>query len=358
MTEKKKRLTAAFILPAAAFLFISVLRQPNDCALCVGETLKDLYEKVLPVLFPFMTISGILAGLNITRPFEKTFGRIFRTFYKLPRSVAGAFLLGSLCSYPIGVVTVTDLYGKGEITKDEAERGAALASVTGPAFPVATVGALLLCNSRTGWLIYSVQILVPLVLGIPFCKTFCSRENAVPKKKKTVQIGVLSVITEAISSASMRCIAVCGTVVFFSLLCDRLITLTGVTGTVAALICSLFEFSGGCRYAAALPGAAGASICSFAISFGGFSVIAQSAGAMSKEGLSAVKLAVFKLICGAVSGATVYLFSSCFELFDPNVSAVRVFSYFEVPSEVPFVTLAAFSVGVVLRIRHLILKEY
>ena len=359
MTEKKKRWIAVLLLPAAAFLFVSVLRDPGKCSACVVDTLKSLYGKVIPVLFPFMTIAGLFTGTGFTRPFEYSLGRLFPFLYGLPRSAAGAFLLGALCSYPIGPVTVTDLYRKGALSKDEAETGAALASVTGPAFPVAAVGTLLLGNSRSGWLIYSVQILVPLVLGIPFCKALNKRKSTLyPTETKSDRKGGLEVLTEAISSASIRCLTICGTVVIFSLFCDRLIAETGVSGTAAALICSLFEFSEGCRRASVLSGAAAAAICSFAVSCGGLSVIVQSAAAMEKEGLSAVKLAVFKLICGAVSGVIVYLFTSFFVLFDPDVTAVHAISLFEVPSAISFVTLAAVSAGVVIRIRHLILKNY
>ncbi|MBQ6262861.1 MAG: hypothetical protein IJK58_05030 [Clostridia bacterium] len=358
MTIIKKHLFAAILLSAMAFLFVSILRDPVECARCVGETLSTLYKNVLPFLFPFMVISGILTALDLMRPLELTVGRIFPVIYRLPRCVSGAFVLGSLCSFPVGAVAVTDLYGKNELTKKEAEVAAALASVTGPSFPVAAVGSLMLGNIRTGWLIYAVQIVIPLILGIPFCRLYIKRKR-IPHVFNVKQRpeNPLNVFVETVASSSVRCVCVCGTVVFFSLFCDRLISAAGVAGIGKALIYSLFEFSEGCRHSVVSNGSA-AAICAFAVSFGGLSVAAQSAGIMAKEGLSSSKLITFKFICGLISGMTVYMLTNHFETFGQKATALPV-SFSGVGSNtIPLITLAAMFSGLAARIRHLIFKSY
>ena len=358
MTKRKIRLQTAIILPAVFFLCFSIFKYPVECTRCVDETLKTLYNSVIPILFPFMTISEILTVLRMTGHIEKTVGRLFKKLYRIPQCVSGAFALGALSSYPIGAVTVTELYKDGSLTRNEAETAAALASVTGPSFPAAVVGTLFLGNGRTGWLIYLVQLFVPLVLGVPFCRFFCKKRTGASRiKKEKKQADVLSVITEAVSSSSIRCVAVCGTVVIFTLFSERLIALTGVTGTAKAIINSLFEFSGGCRSASLLPGALGTGICAFSVSFGGLSVIVQSAAAMKKEGLSASKLAVFKFVCGTISGAVVSSLTYIFDIFEPSVSAVRAFSYVGGPDLLHAAALIALFSGIILRIRYLILRS-
>ncbi len=357
MTKAKKYVPVSLVLFGTVFIFVSVLRSPAECAECAGDTLRSLYENVLPVLFPFMAISGIITELRLTLPLEKTVGALFPRLFRLPRCVSGPFLLGAICSFPVGAAAVTDTYREGKLTKSEAECAAALASVTGPSFPVAVVGTLLLGNVRTGLLIYIVQLLTAFAVGIPFCRLFIKESRieemrAGPRERR----GILSVISDAISSAATRCVAVCGTVLFFSLFCDRLVSAVGITGKAEAIVYSLFEFSEGCRNASAYGGATGAAICAFAVSFGGLSVVAQSAAIMGKAGLSAVKLALFKLICGAVSAFAVFALTSLFDSLAPSVTTSPAFLSLPDVRVLPQIIAALFISGIVMRIRHLILR--
>ncbi len=357
MTRIKKRFSAIIIIPATVFIFLSILSQPRECSQVVRETLKSLYENVIPVLFPFTVVSGIITGLRLTRPFEKTVGKAFPVLYRLPPSSGIAFVLGALCSYPVGALTAADLYRKGAFSKKEAEIAAALVSVTGPSFPVAVVGTLLLGNSRAGWLIYAVQLAVPLILGIPFCRSLIKKGGATPAlEEKPGGERALSVLTESIASSSTRCLTVCGSVLLFSLFCDRLIALTGISGTAKAVIYSFFEFSEGCRHSASANGGATA-ICAFAVSYGGLSVVVQSAFVMEKEGLSVSKLAFFKLICGVVCATVVFILTSLFERLRPGVSTAPAFSSTGVSGLLSAASLFILLSGAALRIIHLILRR-
>ena len=64
------------------------------------------YEKMVPVLLPFMILSGTLIRMGMTdsliRPVRPLFGRIFR----LPGPGIYVILVGFLCGFPMGARTI------------------------------------------------------------------------------------------------------------------------------------------------------------------------------------------------------------------------------------------------------------
>ena len=74
------------------------------------------YEKMVPVLLPFMILSGTLIRMGMTdsliRPVRPLFGRIFR----LPGPGIYVILVGFLCGFPMGARTIADLRNRQELS--------------------------------------------------------------------------------------------------------------------------------------------------------------------------------------------------------------------------------------------------
>lgn len=76
------------------------------------------YEKMVPVLLPFMILSGTLIRMGMTdsliRPVRPLFGRIFR----LPGPGIYVILVGFLCGFPMGARTIADLRNRQELSSE------------------------------------------------------------------------------------------------------------------------------------------------------------------------------------------------------------------------------------------------
>ena len=88
----------------------------------VSEALALCAETVIPALFPFMVVSGLLVSLGFGEWLSPRLSGLMGSLFRLPGSAASALLLGFVGGYPIGARTAADLYREGLLTKAEAGR--------------------------------------------------------------------------------------------------------------------------------------------------------------------------------------------------------------------------------------------
>ena len=92
------------------------------------------YEKMVPVLLPFMILSGTLIRMGMTdsliRPVRPLFGRIYRL------SAPGIYviLMGFLCGFPMGAHTASDFRDRQEISSEEGQYLLAFCNNLGPVY--------------------------------------------------------------------------------------------------------------------------------------------------------------------------------------------------------------------------------
>lgn len=77
-------------------------------------------ETLLPILLPFLILSGLLITLRMTRPFEKLLGPLLTGIFPISPAACYPLLLGFLCGMPLGAKTAADLYRLGKISEKDA----------------------------------------------------------------------------------------------------------------------------------------------------------------------------------------------------------------------------------------------
>ena len=111
----KGRLAAWGCLAALGLL----LARSAEAAQAVRDGLALCAGSVIPALFPFLAVSGLLTALDAgTSPALGPLARLLGC----SRAGARAFLLGLTGSYPVGARTVAQLYRRGGISRREACR--------------------------------------------------------------------------------------------------------------------------------------------------------------------------------------------------------------------------------------------
>ena len=261
---------------------------------------------VIPSLFPFAVLSSLLIQLAPRRTLPG--GKVFEKLFCLPSLGLFALFIGALCGFPLGARSAAELYKAGHLSKKQAERLAALANNTGPAFCVVGVGVSVFSSPRVGWLLYGIQLFSGL--GIGFLLARKEKKLPIEKKSKEVLAFAPPSLSESIYSASLTLLSVTGTILFFSALCalPRLF----LTPTVFALFASFLEVGNATAAAGALPPAIGIPIAAFAISFSGFSVHLQAASVLKEQGLSSLPVFYQKLLGGVLSFFLALLFFPLF----------------------------------------------
>ena len=302
---RRQLLSAVMLVIALACLFLF----SNDTETAISQSLKFCADVLIPSLFPFMVISSLMVRFRaadvLCRPLSGWFCRLFR----LPSCACSAFFLGAICGFPVGAKTAAELYEKGDLTKREAERLAAVSNNTGPSFIVEVIGAFYWNNRIFGIYLYCIQLLSALLLGRIYS---CGERLPLPAKEHETHFSAVSpgkIFAEAVSSSAYGMLGICGFVSFFQAILAILYRILSAIGAEAAVpfAASVLEFSSGSAEAALLGGAAGAFLCGFTVGWSGISVFAQSSLFMSSAGLSLCPMMQSKAIQGLICAAAAVL---------------------------------------------------
>ncbi len=95
-------------------------------ALCAGT--------VIPSLFPFMAVTGLLVRLGFGQWLAPYMAGLMAPLFRLPGCAGSALLLGLVGGYPIGARTAAELYASGALTAQEAERLLTFCNNSNPCF--------------------------------------------------------------------------------------------------------------------------------------------------------------------------------------------------------------------------------
>lgn len=255
------------LLLAGIFLFVMTSPQVMEA---VRRALWLCADTVIPSLFPFMVLSDLLVAS--LAPSDKRRGP---ALLGIPPVGWGAFALGALCGFPIGVKYLCDLYRTGRLQRGAALRLLPFVNNSGPAFVIAGIGLSLFSSLSFGLLLYAVQLLSALLCGILFFALSQKAEAGIspPQKGGAVDGGLLP----AIRRSATAMLGVCAAVVFFSAVAE--VVGMYLPAFFTAVVHSLLEVGGASRAAADMLGTApllARALAVLALCFGGFSVHLQA----------------------------------------------------------------------------------
>lgn len=256
---------------------------------------------VLPCIFPFMIITKLIISLGNIEKFCKPFSRPFSLFYGTSADSAYVFFISILAGYPVGSQMVASLYETGKISRSQAFRMCSFCSNSGPMFIVGTVGTILLKNAAVGGILFASHVLSALFNGIIYRKI--STTDDANKNHSTENDASLS-FGEVVSSSVQAILNVGGIICFFFIVIEALSPLLSLLPSgIRPIVEGCVEMTRGCIDASVLPLFPASIMCSFMISFGGFSTILQSMAMLKKLRMPTWLFSVMKLSQGLISAA-------------------------------------------------------
>ena len=299
--RRKKRARAALfrrILPTAGVLFCMALflRDPALSGNAVRKGLELAAKNLIPAVFPFLVLSDLLLSAGgIPAWSTLPFGRLLR----LPAAGAQAVLLGWLCGFPVGAQCAIRALEDGALTRSEAERAIAAASVPSPAFLLGAVGMGLFRDRTIGLFTEGAVLLAALLIcrlsGL-FSRDRCARaeQTAAPAPRGSFA----ERLTLSIRKAASVALNLTAFVVFFaavSAAAGAVLTRFGAGEDLCAALVCLLELSGGTAGAAALPDPRVAFLLTVgAAGWSGLSVCFQIASVCEGSGARMGRYLLFK----------------------------------------------------------------
>ncbi len=312
----------AIALAVGVFAAALILRS-EEAASAGREALALCGRVLVPSLLPFFILSSLCLELGFAAGLERGAEALMRRFFALPGCCAAPLILGLVGGYPVGARSASQLYARGDCTKDEAHRLLRFCNNSGPAFIFGAAGAGAFGSARAGFVLFVTHLLAALAVGflssLPRRNTPKQEPVAAPKKAAAVPFS--EAFTGAVTGAARALVEICGFVVFFAValallrstglfalferLVSALLSPMDAAEMSAGLVTGFFELTSGIMSLRGASAATGArlSAAAFILGWGGLSVHCQTAAALSPAGLGEGGCAAGKLLQGIIAAA-------------------------------------------------------
>ena len=290
------------------FLVAAVLCLYRPVALATGVSrgLSVCSGVIIPTLYPFMILAGVLTESPLCRRPGRGISAVTRWLFGLPGCCGPAILLSLVGGYPAGALAIGRLLQQGNITREEAKRMTLFCVNGGPGFIISTVGSGLLGNVQAGLLLFLAHAGTSLVMGIVLGRGHRRGAETPPPP-----LAPARPIAKTVADSCSALLTMCGFVVLAAAILSLVealglpMTVQQLTGWrsahISAALAAMLEVSCGCI---ALSGGGELTplwLC-LCMGWGGLSVQGQLAAALGEPGLLGKRFFAARLLHGAVSG--------------------------------------------------------
>lgn len=314
--KKKARATLPSLVCSLLLLTLILLLARSDLLnLWMQNGLALCAEVLIPSLFPFLILSDLILVSGAAHRLGKPLAKPISALLGISPCSVSALLLGFLCGFPIGAKMTLSLYESGQISQREAERLLPLCSVPGPAFLIGTVGGSLLGSRAYGLLLYAVNLLSSLLIGMAGTRLTKPKETPFPSQTAPAASSPLRVsrITRCVTDAAQGMLAICAFVLAFSCvirLLELLLSYLPISlpPLIRSLLYGTLELTGGIHAAVSLGGKPALLACAIISGWSGLSVHAQTISLSGAKPVSFRPYLAAKLAAAALNGLLILPF--------------------------------------------------
>ncbi|WP_308639206.1 nucleoside recognition domain-containing protein [Paenibacillus silvisoli] len=308
-------------------LVASIITRPDEAFQASLQGLTVWWNIVFPGLLPFLTLIELMIAFGAVHAFGALLQPIMSKLFRLPGEAGLVMALGWTGGSPCGAEATASLRKSGHITEREGQRLLALSHVPSPLFMLLVVGSGFLHRPELGAAIAAAVWCSALITSLVQARlTRVEPTNQQSPETKTGATGSLlrqaavamiaarnrdgrtfgKALGDAVTFSVYKLMAVGGFMMFGSVLV-RLIQPYMPEGLPAFLLPGLLESHIGTFAAASTAFTGGipwnAAAIAAILGWGGTSALLQAGSAIAGTGLSLSRLAVARLLQGALAFA-------------------------------------------------------
>ena len=264
------------------------------------------FERMLPTLFPFMVLNGLLIGLGLIPLLLKPLLPLAKPLFQTTENGLYCILIGFLSGFPMGAHTISMLYKQNCLSKSEAEYLLAFCNNIGPAYFMSYALPVIYGGNGIPYLrALGGMYLIPLLYGAAL--RFLTSHKALPMGLGVNAIPPAQTVSlDGIITDSLHGITrLGGSMILFNLFAVLLLPLARYYPLPAAILHCFLEISGGLKRFLELTDALVSPFYTILLltllQFGGLSCIAQTYSSLSGTDLSIWKYILHKLILSTLT---------------------------------------------------------
>ena len=311
-----------FVNIAAGIIIFFLLFYPEQMIDAAESGLLTWFNNVIPSLFPFMVTVNIITGNSSRLNFPSFMSSAFEKAFKVDGAGIIAYVFGLLSGYPLGAKISADLYFKNKIGKADVQKLIAFCCNAGPMFIVGTLACEILDTPWLGYVILISSLISNTITGMLLNRTVFGLHDKLKYSLNSCSRPENG-NSSAVQNSCEALIRVVGYIILFSVISSILEILgiidvaSGVVSIIIpleytetkALLTGFLEMTCGINVLAGSTASLGvkAAVSSFLVSFGGISVIAQSADFLRGTGADLKLFVLSKFVNGALTSVITYI---------------------------------------------------
>lgn len=296
---------------------------PKLCIESVYNGLSVWATCVLPSLLPFMFFTKILTDLNVVSKISKKCSKLTRFLFNAPSISAYVFFMSLISGYPVGAKLISEFYEAKLLTEKQANKLTTFCSTSGPLFIIGSVGTAMFLDQKLGYIMFISHVVASVINGIIYRNSYKENYESDFENNET---SLANTLPNSMSSSVSNVMIVGGYIAIAFMIID-LANALNLFAPINAVVCflikplglgldtakaitsGLIEISKGCNMLSVIdmPKSLLATIASFVISFGGFSVFFQSITFLSKCKVNMKFYLLQKLTHGVISAVLTFL---------------------------------------------------
>jgi sporulation integral membrane protein YlbJ len=300
------------------FLFIFLLFQNTKEVLISVRMGIDIWKNnIFPSLFPFFIISHIMIDFGFIELFKELFRPIMN---HLKLNVNASFILAMslLSGSPSNAKYTKELYKKGLLKKEEAEKVLTFTYFSSPLFILGTLGIVYLQNEKVAIWILIIHVLSNFIVAYLFKNYYISPpsnekmniKNSISnmieiQKQKKISVSIVHSIQESLSTM----VLILGSVVFIFIVTSSLSTFFPSNPYLASTIKGILEVTQGLQATSILdiPMRYKGTLSIMLLSFGGISIYIQIISILSDTDIRTFPYLIARIFHAAIAGSIFYI---------------------------------------------------
>lgn len=341
--DKKEIELSGILLPLLVALFNTLLIVfPTEVIGAAKEGTMLWYNSVFPSLLPFIIGTNLLSGLGLIHFAGTILEPVMYPLFRVPGCGGFALIAGMTSGYPMGAKITGQLRETGQLSQAEAQRLISFCNTSGPLFIVGAVGVGMFGSAEAGYFMLIIHYAGAFLTGLVFRNYRAGGNRAAPSKKRLIRQAFRSMsnarrsdgrsfgklLGDSVRNALEAVTQVGGFIILFCVLV-RILEVTNILGLICAimepaisfihtnihsaasaelfegLLAGLLEMTNGVKMIAADASSPISSIhivvAAALISFGGFSIHAQSVNFISKTDIKISAYIFSKITHGLIT---------------------------------------------------------
>ena len=247
------------------------------------NTTKLWFYNLFPTIFIFFIITDILNNYHFPYYISRMIGGIVSRIYHVPKESAYIIIMSLVSGFPGNSKLIKEQLDNKIINEYDATKLLTMTHFSNPLFIIYTVGINFLHDEKVGTIILISHFITNFIIGF-FFRNIYKVDNKVYPKEIKPSLPFMTLLKTSITNTFKTLTNVFGIVIFFALITATINHYLNLNPFSNTLLNGLLEITNGLSHLAtlSLSKIKVATIATFFISFGGFSIHMQIMSILNK----------------------------------------------------------------------------